>query len=137
MTTDFQSTDNTDNSMKQIPDEIFTYKIIGSSYNVYNRLGYGYQEKYYQRAFEKELDNLKIPYQKEKLIKIKYQNGVIGRYFIDFEIDGRLIVELKVANEFYQKHINQVLAYLKSSNIKLGLLILFTKTGIKIKRLIV
>lgn len=123
--------------MAGIPNEDFTHKIIGFSYNIFNRLGYGYQEKYYQRAFANELDNLKIHYKKEKLIKIKYQNGIIGRYFIDFEIDNRLVVELKIANEFYRKHTNQVLAYLKASNIKLGLLILFTKSGIKIKRLIV
>lgn len=123
--------------MDVLPSNELTYKIIGISYNVFNRLGYGYQEKYYQRAFANELDNLKIKYDKEKLIRIKYQNDIIGRYFVDFEIEGQLVVELKVANDFYKKYINQVLAYLKARQLKLGLLILFTRTGIKIKRLIV
>jgi len=29
-----------------------SYKIVGILYDVYNDLGYGYQEKYYQRALE-------------------------------------------------------------------------------------
>jgi len=123
--------------MSDIPNKEFTYQIIGSAYNVYNRLGYGYQEKYYQRAFAEELKKLQIPHQKEKMIKIKYNDRIIGRYFIDFEVANKLAVELKIGNEFYKKYINQVLAYLKSSNIKLGLLIMFSKTGIRIKRLIV
>ena len=123
--------------MSNVPTKEFTYQIIGSAYNTYNRLGYGYQEKYYQRAFVEELKKLQIPYQKEKLVRIRYDEKIIGRYFIDFEIAGKLVVELKVGNEFYKKYINQVLAYLKSSKIRLGLLIMFTKTGIKIKRLIV
>lgn len=127
-------TDNTDN---MIPSEEFTYKIIGFSYQVYNQLGYGLQEKYYQRALSQLLEEHNIKYEREVYIPVKFKEVNIGKYFIDFKIDDNLIVELKVCNQFYQNHINQVLAYLKTYNIKLGLLILFTRTGIKIKRLIV
>ena len=32
-----------------------SYKIVGTLYDVYNAIGGGYQEKYYQRALTKEL----------------------------------------------------------------------------------
>lgn len=32
-----------------------SYKIVGALYEVYNRLGFGYPEKIYQRAIEEEL----------------------------------------------------------------------------------
>ena len=35
------------------PDE--SYKIVGSLFDVYNELGYGYQEKYYYRAIKNRL----------------------------------------------------------------------------------
>jgi len=37
-----------------------SYKIIGSIFEVFNNLGYGYQEKYYQKAIAKELKRLEI-----------------------------------------------------------------------------
>lgn len=123
--------------MKEVPDQNFTHKIIGAIYKVYNTLGFGYHEKHYQPAFAEELKNLSISFEREKMFKIKYGDFVIGKYFVDFEIDGQLVVELKVAEEFHQRHKSQVLSYLNSSGIKLGLLFLFTKTGIRIKRLIV
>ncbi len=120
-----------------LPNEEFTYQIIGFSYQVYNELGYGLQEKYYQRALAQLLEENDIKYERELYLAVKFKGVNIGKYFIDFKINDNLVVELKVCNQFYQNHINQVLAYLKAYNIKLGLLILFTKTGIKIKRLIV
>ena len=37
-----------------------SYQIVGAMFNVYNRLKYGYHEKYYQRAFAKELEHFKL-----------------------------------------------------------------------------
>ena len=123
--------------MPEIPNQEFTHQIIGAAYKIFNELGFGYQEKYYQRAFAEELKLLRLPFQKERLVNIEYGDKIIGRYFIDFEINNKLVVELKIGSEFYKKYINQVLAYLKSSGIRFGLLILFTKDGIRVKRLII
>ncbi len=114
-----------------------TYKLIGLGYNVFNNLKYGYQEKYYQRAYEMELKNNKINYSKEHKIKINYQGKIIGRYFIDFLVENKIVVELKVAYNFHEKHIAQVLAYMRAKQIRIGLILLFTKQGLKIKRLII
>jgi GxxExxY protein len=111
-----------------------TYKIIGCVFKVYNELGYGYQEKYYQRALAKEFNQQNIKFTKERKVKIDYHGRTIGRYFIDFAIDNKIALELKVASEIYQKNFNQLLAYLKSNNLKVGILAVFTKDGIKIKR---
>lgn len=113
-----------------------TYKLIDLSYKVFNSMGYGFQEKYYQRAYEEELKREKYKFKKEQKILIKYYNKPIGRYFVDFIVEDKIVIEFKVATDFYENHINQVLAYLKSSNLKLGLLILITKKGIRCKRII-
>jgi GxxExxY protein len=65
-----------------------------------------------------------------------FKNKIIGRYFIDFLIENKLIVEFKVGNQIKNQHIQQVLAYLKTNNLRLGLIALFTEKGVKIKRII-
>lgn len=112
-----------------------SYQIVGLLYETYNKLGFGYQEKYYQRAFEKELQNQKIKYSREAPFKIKYKGESIGKYYVDFIIDGKVAVELKVANDYYKRHLTQVLGYLKSTNLKLGIIAIFTEKGLKYKRI--
>ena len=99
-------------------------------------LGYGLPEKVYQQALEEELKTNKIQYCREKYGAITYKNQRIGKYFIDFLIEHRVAVELKVRNEIYQDHINQLLNYLKSEKLKVGLLLAISKNGILIKRIV-
>jgi len=42
-----------------------TYKIRGAIFTVYNILGYGHKEQVYQKALEKELQKLGLPYIRE------------------------------------------------------------------------
>lgn len=108
---------------------------MGILFKVYNKLGYGYQEKYYQRAITEELNNLKIPFKKEQGTKLEYERKIIGYYYVDFVIADKIVLEIKVAKDIYQKHINQVLSYLKSTGLKLGILAIFTPSGIRYRRL--
>lgn len=61
---------------------------------------------------------------------------IIGKYLIDFLVEDNSALELKVANDFYTKDIKQLLSYLKARNLKLGMLILFTKDGVRYRRLV-
>lgn len=113
-----------------------SYKIIGRAFRVYNQLGYGYQEKYYQRAYAHELTKEQLAFLREVSVKINYDGANIGKYFLDFIVDNKIIVELKVASEFKYKYIRQVLEYLNETNKKLAILIYFTKSGVKYRRII-
>ncbi len=119
------------------PHQDLSYKLIGCGYKVYNSLKFGYQEKYYQRAYALELEEGKISYSREHKIVIDYKGKKIGRYFLDFLIEDSVVVELKIASDFHPKHISQVLAYMRAKNVKMGLILLFTKHQLRIKRLIV
>ena len=48
-----------------------SYKIMSLAFKIFNKVGFGMSEKYYQEAFAKELENEKISYEKEKFIKLK------------------------------------------------------------------
>ncbi len=116
------------------PEE--SYKIMSIAFKVFNKEGFGMPEKYYQEAFAKELENEKIPYEREKYIALKYNNQNIGKYFLDFLVNNKIVIELKVRPRFGYVHIKQTMGYLKSGDYKLAILIYFTSDGVKYKRVI-
>lgn len=121
--------------MKEYPYKDLTYKIIGLLYEVYNDLGFGYQEKYYGRALSSVLNQNGIKFKQELYSPIMFKGRIIGRYFIDFLIEDKIIVELKISNEIYDRHFKQVLGYLEANKLKIGIVALITPKGIKIKRI--
>ena len=118
-----------------MPEDI-TKTLIGFAFEIYNELGYGLPEKTYQKAFETCLSRNNIEHSREKYSFITFNGVKVGRYYLDFLINNQLAVELKVRNEIYESDIKQLLGYLKSENIKLGLLLVFSKQGVSIKRII-
>lgn len=122
--------------MAQLIYPELSFKIIGIAFKSFNNLGYGYQEKYYQKAFALDFDAEKIKYEREIPIKIEYQGQKIGRCFIDFVVEDKIVVELKVGSCFYRRDIKQIMTYLKTSGLNLGILILISPPGIKFKRII-
>lgn len=115
---------------------ILSYKIVGALYEVYNQLGYGHRERVYQKALEEELLQRKIPYKRELYFPIYFKNKLVSKYFLDFLIDEKIVLELKVSKDYYQSDISQILAYLKSKNYHLGILVIFTSSDLKYRRIL-
>ncbi len=113
-----------------------SYKIVGVLFDVFNKLGYGYQEKYYQKAIAISFTENKINFHQQVYGPLLFKNIKIGNYYFDFLIEDRIILELKKGNRFSRKDIEQLYAYLKLSKLKIGILAYFTSTGIKYKRII-
>ena len=122
--------------MPEIYFKDLSFKIVGAVFAVYNELGYGYQEKYYYRAIRNKLMALGFKVQEQLLAALESDGKSIGRYFLDFLIDDCIVLEIKVANQIYPKHIKQVLGYPKAKNLKLGILVCFTKNGVISKRVV-
>ncbi len=99
-------------------------------------MGYGYQEKYYQRAVAIELVRAGIRYTREMEGPLNYGEELIGKYFLDFVVENKVVLEIKISRFFNQQDIHQIMSYLKSSNLPLGILVLFTKEGVKYKRIL-
>jgi len=122
--------------MTRLVEGQLTYKIIGALYKVHNKLGPLYQEKYYQRAIEKELKKQGIKFKREFPIDITYENNKIGKYRVDFIIEEKLVLEIKTLNRIHPKYINQVLAYMNQLKLQIGLIANFKKDKLWIKRLL-
>ncbi len=113
-----------------------SYKIIGIAFRIFNKLGFGLDEKFYQKVFAKELEKEKIVFEREKFVKLKYEDADIKSYFLDFVIENKIVVEFKVKPRFGYVHIKQVLNYLKSAGYKLAVIIYFTRDGVKYRRIV-
>lgn len=113
-----------------------SYKIVGLLYKIYNKLGGGYQEKYYQQAVRRELFAENIPFLEQVKVDLNYNGKKIGRYFLDFMIDHKIILELKITPTFSSRDIMQVLNYLKQCNLELGILASLNRNTIVYKRIL-
>ncbi|PIR96202.1 MAG: GxxExxY protein [Candidatus Doudnabacteria bacterium CG10_big_fil_rev_8_21_14_0_10_42_18] len=113
-----------------------TDKIIKAVFKVYNELGDDLLEKYYQKALALELKNLGLKFLEQVAVPLSYNEATIGRYFLDFIVENKVVLEIKKHNNFGNKNIEQLLSYLKVKKLKLGLLINFIKIGVRIKRIV-
>ena len=125
-----------DSNQDKVIYKDLSYKIVGILFDVYNELGPGYQEKYYQRAIANAFDKQNISYKKEVLIKLKFQGNKIGNYYLDFLVENKIILEVKKGDYFSKRNIEQVYAYLQATGLKLAIIANFTSTGITFRRIL-
>ena len=107
-----------------------SYKIIGCAYDVFNELGYGHHEKFYQKALAIALKKQGVAFNEQVYTPLKFMNETVGKLFFDFIVEDKIVVELKKSNFYSKTNIDQVNEYLKASKIQLALLINFTSTGV-------
>lgn len=113
-----------------------SYKLVGILFEVHKRLGGQFEEKYYQRAVEKLLQRDKIDYKKELMINIIFDEDKIGKYFLDFLIDNKIILELKSVPILLPIHFKQIRSYLKVKELELGILANFRGEKLIYKRIL-
>ncbi len=115
--------------------ENLTYDLIGIFYEVYNCLGHGYKERTYCNAIMKLLrkNNLDFAYQFK--VPVKIRDEIVCKRYLDFLIDDKVIVEIKVGNKSSGRDFKQIKEYLNLSGYKLGLLVLFRDKDVKIYRI--
>lgn len=122
--------------MAKIIQKELSYKIIGILFSVHSQLGNRYQEKYYQRAIEEALKENKLNFEKELSVDLKYNEKKIGKYFLDFLIEGKVVLEVKAVDWLNPRDFKQVLAYLIANNTQLGILANFRSDKLSYKRIL-
>ncbi|MEK7573201.1 MAG: GxxExxY protein [Patescibacteria group bacterium] len=122
--------------MPRIIQKELSYKIMGILFSVHNELGNRYQEKYYQRAIEEGLKQEKLNFKKELSVDLLYNGKKIGKYFLDFLIEDKVILEIKTVDRLKPKDFKQVLGYLTANNMELGILVNFRTDRLSFKRIL-
>lgn len=114
-----------------------TDKVIGAASKVHKELGPGLVEKLYQRALKIELSKKGVNAEREKRINMRYNGVNIGFDKVDFDVENKVLVEIKAVSELSEIHRAQMISYLKSSGRRVGLLINFGRIRLELKRIIV
>ncbi|MCX6997714.1 MAG: GxxExxY protein [Kiritimatiellaeota bacterium] len=113
-----------------------TEQIIGSAFEVYRVLGYGFLEKVYQRAMQVELQLRGLKAELEPQLKIHFKGILVGDYAADLLVEEVVMVELKVAATYNSIDEAQLLNELKGTGIKVGMLINFGRSKVEFKRMV-
>jgi GxxExxY protein len=112
---------------KEIKYKTLTESIIKTFYDVYNELGYGFLEKVYQNSMYLELKSRGFEVEPFRKIKVFYKGIEVGEYFPDLIVNNLVILELKAADCIVEEFENQILNYLRATDIEVGLLLNFGK----------
>lgn len=113
-----------------------SYEIVGCAYEVFKEIGFGHSEKVYQQAMAILFKEKNWNFKEQVYCNIKFRGAILNKRFLDFEVENKIIVELKKDVHFSKAHIDQVLDYLKLSKLKLAILINFGKEGVAYKRIV-
>jgi len=106
-----------------------TDKILKAFFTVFKDMGHGFSERVYENSLIIELTELGLTCEKQKPITVYYRNQIVGEYFADIIVNGKVIVELKAGSSIVSEHEAQLLNYLKASKLEVGLLLNFGTFG--------
>ena len=121
---------------EQYPHKELTRKIIGAAMEVHNTLGCGFLESVYEEALAVEFRLQEIEFERQKSLDVFYKGTKVKQFVCDFLVAGNVLVELKAIKELTAMETGQVLNYLKSTDLKLGLLLNFGAGSLQYKRVI-
>ena len=113
--------------------------VLDCAYKVHTKLGSGLLEKVYRECLAYELTKYGLEVKQECPFPVVYEDIKMDcGYRVDIIVNNKVIVELKVVEEFTLEHTAQCLTYMRLSECRLGLLLNFYKKSLKdgIKRLI-
>jgi GxxExxY protein len=112
--------------MSKLLYENLSYKIIGAAREVYNVLGFGYLESVYEDALCYELDLMDISYQRQVDLSVRYKTAVFEKKFrADLMVDDKILIENKAIKKITNQDEAQLINYLKTTGLRLGLLFNF------------
>ena len=106
---------------------------MGSAFEVQRILENGFLEKVYQKAMQVELLCRKFLVKTEKPIKVIFNGYVVGDYYTDLLVEGKVIVELKAAPKYSPFVEAQLITELRATGISVGMLTNFAMNKVEFK----
>ena len=111
-------------------EEIIT-RIIGCAIEVHRQLGPGLSEGVYEDAMTIELQANGLHFDRQRRVVIRYREKPLRPQRIDLIVENQVVVELKAVDRLHPAHGAQVLSYVRSVGLRVGLLFNFNGNTIK------
>lgn len=116
--------------------EKITGNIIGAAIAVSNELGIGFLEKVYENALLAELAIRGVQAMQQQPLVVRYKGVIVGEYVADLVVESEVLVELKHVKNLDSVHLAQCLNYLKTTGLRVCLLINFGNNRLEWKRIL-
>jgi GxxExxY protein len=126
---------NTDGKDELIEKQL-TEQIIGAFLEVSNELGAGFLESVYVKALVIALTARGLKVQAQAPLEVRFRGHLVGEFYADILVEGRVVVEVKAAKALNAEHEAQLINYLRATAIKVGLLVNFGRSRVEWKRLV-
>ena len=118
-----------------VEEETIVRKSVDVGYTVHRELGPGFKERIYEEAFCLELSLRGMSFERQKRIEVRYKQQSIPGQKVDLVVEGTVLIELKSVPRLRRIHKAQVISYLKTTGLRVGLLMNLNsewfKTGIR------
>jgi GxxExxY protein len=111
--------------------EAIVAEVIDCGLTVHRELGPGFKEIIYERAYRLELDARGMKFKSETPLEVRYRSWMIPGQRIDLIVEDVVLVEIKAVPRLRQLHHSQVVSYLKTTGLRVGLLMNFNATRFK------
>lgn len=119
--------------LQQLKDHIFD--VVGALYEVHKELGPGLNEYCYQEGLRIQLEEQKIPFEKELTIHPTYHGKKMDAiYRVDFLCKGNIVVECKSVDILNSDMRAQLFNYMRLLNCPCGIIVNFAGKKIDIQR---
>lgn len=102
-----------------------TERIIGVFYNVYNELGYGFLEIVYEESLVIALREAGLTVERQVELPVWFRRQRVGAFRADVLVENHVLLELKASRALESAHEAQLLHYLRSTDVEVGLLLNF------------
>lgn len=105
--------------------EEITSKVLECCFEVINELGAGFLESVYEKALFVALTQGRFDVRAQVPLQVKFRGVIVGDYFADLVVDGKVLIELKAVSQIHPDHKAQIINYLNATGIDVGLLVNF------------
>lgn len=99
--------------------------------DVHSELGPGLLERLYEQALCHELGLRRIEHRRQAPVRVAYKGIELGDQVVDLVVGDLVVVELKSVERVHDAHLAQMLSYMRSLGVPLGLLINFNVARLK------
>jgi GxxExxY protein len=117
------------------PHMDLTKRIIGAAMAVHRELGPGLDEKVYENALCIEFGEQNLSFTQQEQFPVFYRQKPVGKLITDLIVEGKVIIEAKVASAISDYHMAQTLSYLSITRLEVGLILNFRTTSLTFKRI--
>ena len=123
---------NTDSMLHREWSEV----IIGAAMKVLNTLKPGLDEKAYENALVIELRKRGRQVDQQKRFNVLYEGQIVDTLVPDLIVDGLVVTDPKVAEDFTPTHVAKMIGYLTITGLRLAILLNFKHADLRWKRVV-